>query len=239
MRRMLDTSGMEREHARLAPKWFRRRGALFVVGGPQHLRTLDEMLLALAFACGALGFISALFGQVIVQWRFQKPAEQRASAFSLLRGVAIIQINVFLPAVLLQIGIASAGVIKGLGPGSSVHRAPDRQTGAAAARPALSEYAMTLQSATIVQRLWNYCNVLRDNGMSYGDYIEQLTYLLFLKMADEQVRVLGNRSAIPDDYHWQSLLRLDNLTRTHYAISHSAERHGHRTRSTSRKSAGG
>ncbi len=41
-------------------------------------------------------------------------------------------------------------------------------------------------SATIVQKLWNYCNVLRDDGMSYGDYVEQLTYLLFLKMADEK-----------------------------------------------------
>ena len=47
---------------------------------------------------------------------------------------------------------------------------------------------LTTSSATIVQRLWNYCNVLRDDGMSYGDYVEQLTYLLFLKMADEQVR---------------------------------------------------
>ena len=45
---------------------------------------------------------------------------------------------------------------------------------------------MSTQSATIVQRLWNYCNVLRDDGVSYGDYVEQLTYLLFLKMDDEQ-----------------------------------------------------
>jgi type I restriction enzyme M protein len=37
-------------------------------------------------------------------------------------------------------------------------------------------------------KLWNYCNVLRDDGMSYGDYVEQLTYLLFLKMADERSR---------------------------------------------------
>jgi len=34
-----------------------------------------------------------------------------------------------------------------------------------------------MNSATIVQKLWNYCNVLRDDGMSYGDYVEQLTYL--------------------------------------------------------------
>ena len=43
---------------------------------------------------------------------------------------------------------------------------------------------MATESSTIVQRLWNYCNVLRDDGMSYGDYVEQLTYLLFLKMAE-------------------------------------------------------
>ena len=40
----------------------------------------------------------------------------------------------------------------------------------------------------LVQRLWSYCNILRDDGLSYGDYLEQLTYLLFLKMADEQTK---------------------------------------------------
>ena len=50
-------------------------------------------------------------------------------------------------------------------------------------------------SATIVQKLWNYCNVLRDDGLSYQDYIEQLTFLLFLKMADEQTRPPFNRPA--------------------------------------------
>ena len=43
-------------------------------------------------------------------------------------------------------------------------------------------------SNALVQKLWNYCNVLRDDGLSYGDYVEQLTYLLFLKMADEQIQ---------------------------------------------------
>ena len=38
-----------------------------------------------------------------------------------------------------------------------------------------------MSPSAIVQKLWNYCNVLRDDGMSYGDYVEQLTYLLFLK----------------------------------------------------------
>ena len=65
-------------------------------------------------------------------------------------------------------------------------------------------------SATIVQKFWNYCNVLRDDGLSYGDYIEQLTFLLFLKMADEQTRSPFNRSPIvPDGPDWPSLMSLD------------------------------
>ena len=63
-------------------------------------------------------------------------------------------------------------------------------------------------SSAIVQRLWNYCNVLRDDGVSYGDYVEQLTYLLFLKMDDERRR-LGDASTIPDAYAWRSLVALD------------------------------
>ena len=47
---------------------------------------------------------------------------------------------------------------------------------------------MADQSTQLVQKLWNYCNILRDDGLSYGDYVEQLTYLLFLKMADEQTQ---------------------------------------------------
>ena len=68
---------------------------------------------------------------------------------------------------------------------------------------------MSTQSATIVQRLWNYCHVLRDDGVSYGDYVEQLTHLLFLKMADEQEQELGKASAIPAGLGWSSLRRLD------------------------------
>ena len=56
---------------------------------------------------------------------------------------------------------------------------------------------MTNEWANIVQRLWNYCNVLRDDGMSYGDYLEQLTYLLFLKMDDENVHVLASPAPSP------------------------------------------
>jgi type I restriction-modification system DNA methylase subunit len=44
----------------------------------------------------------------------------------------------------------------------------------------------SMSHSAIVQKLWNDCNALRDDGMSYGHYVEQLTYLLFLKMADQR-----------------------------------------------------
>ncbi|MBV9689703.1 MAG: SAM-dependent DNA methyltransferase [Ktedonobacteraceae bacterium] len=77
---------------------------------------------------------------------------------------------------------------------------------------------MNNHSQQIVQRLWNYCNILRDDGMSYGDYVEQLTYLLFLKMAYERTRPPYNQpSRIPQDYDWESLLRREGeALETHY-----------------------
>lgn len=42
-----------------------------------------------------------------------------------------------------------------------------------------------MSTASIISKVWNFCNTLRDDGVGYGDYLEQLTYLLFLKMADE------------------------------------------------------
>lgn len=51
----------------------------------------------------------------------------------------------------------------------------------------------------IVQKLWGFCHTLRHDGIDYGDYIEQLTYLLFLKMADEKA------IAVPQGYDWRSL----------------------------------
>ena len=70
-------------------------------------------------------------------------------------------------------------------------------------------------SSAIVQKLWNYCNLLRDDGLSYGDYVEQLTFLLFLKMADEQTKKPYNRlrlarKALPAP-RLQSTLYLDNI----------------------------
>ena len=62
--------------------------------------------------------------------------------------------------------------------------------------------------AQIVTRLWSYCNVLRDTGVSTLDYVEQLTYLLFLKMADEQAQLLGER-IVPEGLDWPSLMALE------------------------------
>ncbi len=77
---------------------------------------------------------------------------------------------------------------------------------------------MRNESASIVQRLWNYCHVLRDDGVSYGDYVEQLTYLVFLKMADEQTRPpLRQPSSIPPGLDWPSLLGRDgDALEVHY-----------------------
>jgi type I restriction enzyme M protein len=64
-----------------------------------------------------------------------------------------------------------------------------------------------MTTASIVQRVWNYCHTLRDDGVSYGDYLEQLTYLLFLKMADEYSKPPYNRKInIPKNLNWESLL---------------------------------
>src|SRR5204862_3498314 len=73
-------------------------------------------------------------------------------------------------------------------------------------------------SAAIVQKLWNYCNVLRDAGLSYADYIEQLTYLLFLKMADERKQLQPERAPnIPASYEWSDLVELEgDALEVHY-----------------------
>lgn len=77
---------------------------------------------------------------------------------------------------------------------------------------------MANESSGIVQRLWNYCTVLRDDGVSYGDYVEQLTYLLFLKMDDEQSKPPFNRpSGIPTGLDWSSLVTKDgDALEVHY-----------------------
>lgn len=86
-----------------------------------------------------------------------------------------------------------------------------------------------MNASALVQKIWNFCNTLRDDGMSYGDYLEQLTFLIFIKMADEyanaQKHPTGSISqthesserdqhnkhdkhalALPEKYNWESLI---------------------------------
>jgi type I restriction enzyme M protein len=68
-------------------------------------------------------------------------------------------------------------------------------------------------AAALVRKLWQYCNVLRDDGLSYPDYVEQLTYLLFLKMSDEQAG-----GPVPAEYAWRSFAGLGaEAMHRHYA----------------------
>src|SRR3990167_8131787 len=64
----------------------------------------------------------------------------------------------------------------------------------------------------IVGKLWGFCNTLRHDGVDYGDYIEQLTYLLFLKMADEK------GATIPKEYSWKILLEKSGTNLTDFYV---------------------
>ncbi len=66
--------------------------------------------------------------------------------------------------------------------------------------------SITTTTSSIVSKIWAFCNTLRDDGVGYGDYLEQLTYLLFLKMADEYSKPPHNRKMpIPAKYNWTTL----------------------------------
>src|SRR5688500_5516095 len=76
----------------------------------------------------------------------------------------------------------------------------------------------------IVQKLWGFCHTLRHDGVDYGDYIEQLTYLLFLKMADERGIDLSKKSftdekaqKVQKDCSWPTLYKQSGTALTdHY-----------------------
>lgn len=63
--------------------------------------------------------------------------------------------------------------------------------------------------SSLVSKVWNYAHVLRDQGISYGDYVEQITFLLFLKMDQERAELLGEPSIIPRKYQWKALASKD------------------------------
>ncbi len=76
-----------------------------------------------------------------------------------------------------------------------------------------------INTSGIVSKIWAFCNTLRDDGVGYGDYLEQLTYLLFLKMADEYSQPPHNRiMPMPKAYNWQSLVsKSGDELETHYS----------------------
>lgn len=70
-----------------------------------------------------------------------------------------------------------------------------------------------MSTQEIVQKLWNLCNVLRDDGITYHQYVTELTYLLFLKMMEET----GKEEKIPEEYRWKSLVDRHGIElKTHY-----------------------
>ena len=63
-----------------------------------------------------------------------------------------------------------------------------------------------MSTESIISRVWSFCTTLRDDGVGYGDYLEQLTYLIFLKMADEYGQAPYNRDVgVPEQYSWAKL----------------------------------
>ncbi len=65
-----------------------------------------------------------------------------------------------------------------------------------------------MNEQALVAKVWNYAHVLRDDGVSFGDYLGQISFLLFLKMDDERTQFLGEPSALPDENRWQKLRTL-------------------------------
>ena len=59
-----------------------------------------------------------------------------------------------------------------------------------------------MNNQEIVSKLWNLCNVLRDDGITYQQYVTELTYILFLKMCKET----GSEGGIPEEYRWDKLV---------------------------------
>lgn len=69
----------------------------------------------------------------------------------------------------------------------------------------------TTNTQTLTKKVWNLATTLAGQGIGFTDYITQLTYLLFLKMDDENMHTFGEDSAIPDGYRWCDLVGLDGF----------------------------
>lgn len=66
-----------------------------------------------------------------------------------------------------------------------------------------------MTEASLITKIWNYATIMKDAGLSYTDYVRQLTYLLFLKMDHERATLLNEGSIVPASYRWHTLLSLN------------------------------
>jgi type I restriction enzyme M protein len=79
-------------------------------------------------------------------------------------------------------------------------------------------------SDSLISKIWNFCHTLRDDGLSYGEYLEQLTFMLFLKMADEYAKPPCNWDThIPNAYNWQSQVKDNQLLQAFFQQSSNKE----------------
>jgi type I restriction enzyme M protein len=86
----------------------------------------------------------------------------------------------------------------------------------------------SIQSSALIQKVWNYAHVLKDDGLAFMDYTEQITYLLFLKMISEQKQDETNK--IPSRYTWGALKNINDnaklLARYHQGLRKLSEQPG-------------
>jgi type I restriction enzyme M protein len=69
------------------------------------------------------------------------------------------------------------------------------------------EDGLMTSTTDIVAKLWGLCNVLRDDGVTYNEYVTELTYLLFLKMLEET----GRETRLPKNYRWGLLAKSEGM----------------------------
>ena len=69
----------------------------------------------------------------------------------------------------------------------------------------------TNTETSLTKKVWTLATTLAGQGIGFTDYITQLTYLLFLKMDNENTEMFGEDSAIPEGYRWSDLIELDGL----------------------------
>ena len=69
----------------------------------------------------------------------------------------------------------------------------------------------TNKETSLTKKVWTLATTLSGQGIGFTDYITQLTYLLFLKMDDENTELFGEESSIPEGFRWKDLIELDGF----------------------------